>query len=175
MFAFPLQLVPPFSLFFLLNQPCNQLTVRFNSDQLSPTRRLSLVQVLEVPIAFDSQLGILFISIRFPSTPTQSCNSPSYILATKAFEVLVDEISYRNRFENVFRSSSELRLQMLVSISCLIPWLASESVTVIDPIRAVYISSSSRKHTYMHTFAVSAIPELAKVIGVATVGVGEQN
>ena len=93
----------------------------------------------------------------------------------KAFEVLIDEISYRNRFENVFRSSSELRLQMLVSISCLIPWLASESVTVIDPIRAVYISSSSRKHTYMHTFAVSAIPELAKVIGVATVGVGEQN
>ena len=116
-----------------------------------------------------------FISIRFPSTPTQPCNSPSYILAMKVFEVLIDEVSYRNRFKNVFRSSSELRLQMLVSISCLIPWLASESVTVFDPTRAVYISSSSRNHTYMHTFAVSAIPKLAKVIGVATVGVGEQN
>ena len=85
--------------------------------------------------------------------PTQLCNSPSHILVIKAFEVLVDEISDQNRFKNVFRSSSELQLQ-LVSISCLISRLASESVTVIDPIWAVYFSSSSRKHTYMHVFTV---------------------
>ena len=86
--------------------------------------------------------------------PTQLCNSPSHILVIKAFEVLVDEISDQNRFKNVFRSSSELQLQGLVSISCSISRLASESVTVIDPIWAVYFSSSSRKHTYMHVFTV---------------------
>ena len=76
--------------------------------------------------------------------PTQPCNSPSHILAIKAFEVLVDELTYRNRLENVFRSSSQLQLQGLVSISCLISRLESESVAVIDAISAVYILSSSQ-------------------------------
>ena len=115
----------------LFTQPTLQPTYRaFQLRSTSAHRRLSLVQVLEVTLAFDSQLGILFISIRFPSTPTQPCNSPSYILAMKAFEVLVDEISYRNRFKNVFRSSSELQLQGLVSISCSISRLASESLVL---------------------------------------------